>query len=395
MKKAKSLVILAGGKGSRISKYLKNMPKPMAKFNNFHFLEYLIKNFSKYDFKKIYILTFYRYKVIHKKFHKKKYNFVEINCVKEKKAMGTGGALYFLKNKIKEDFILINGDTIFDININELIKGLNKNSLGAIALIKKDHLNNSHKLNELSLKEKKIFFKKNGKLINGGIYFFRRKIFKYIKNIPSSLENDILPNLIQKRFIQGKAFDNFFLDIGSPKNFLISSRKLFNYFHRPAVFLDRDGVINYDYGYVHKFKDFKLRKNVKKSLEILMKKNYYVFIVTNQAGIAKGFYKEIDFENLQKKIKTFFSKKGIFFNEVQFAPFHKEGIIKKYKKDSSLRKPGNLMIKNIFKNWHIKKNKSFMIGDKISDKKAAKKSGLYFEYAKNDLFLQIKKLIKN
>ena len=256
-------------------------------------------------------------------------------------------------------------------------------------------MNNSHKLNKISLKEKKIFFKKNGKLINGGIYFFRRKIFKYIKNIPSSLENDILPNLIEKRFIQGKIFDNFFLDIGSPKNFLISARKLFNYFYRPAVFLDRDGVINYDYGYVHKFKDFKLRKNVKKSLEILMKKNYYVFIVTNQAGIAKGFYKEIDFENLQKKIKTFFSKKEIFFNEVQFAPFHREGIIKKYKKDSSLRKPGNLMIKNIFKNWHIKKNKSFMIGDKISDKKAAKKSGLYFEYVKNDLFLQIKKLIKN
>ena len=71
MKKAKSLVILAGGKGSRISKYLKNMPKPMAKFNNFHFLEYLIKNFSKYDFKKIYILTFYRYKVIHKNFIRK------------------------------------------------------------------------------------------------------------------------------------------------------------------------------------------------------------------------------------------------------------------------------------------------------------------------------------
>ena len=53
------------------------------------------------------------------------------------------------------------------------------------------------------------------------------------------------------------------------------------------------------------------------------------------------------------------------------------------------------MIKNIFKNWHIKKNKSFMIGDKISDEKAAKKSGLYFEYAKDDLFLQFKKIIKN
>ena len=94
------LVILAGGKGSRIKKFLKNNPKPMAKFNNKYFIEYIIQNFSKYNFKRIFILTGYKSKIIINKFHKKLFNFVEINCFKEKTPMGTGGALNILK-KIK------------------------------------------------------------------------------------------------------------------------------------------------------------------------------------------------------------------------------------------------------------------------------------------------------
>ena len=98
------LVILAGGKGSRIKKFLKNIPKPMAKFNNKYFIEYIIQNFSKYSFKRIFILTGYKSKIIINKFHKKLFNFVEIICLKEKTPMGTGGALNILKkNKINEE----------------------------------------------------------------------------------------------------------------------------------------------------------------------------------------------------------------------------------------------------------------------------------------------------
>ena len=94
------LVILAGGKGSRIKNFLHNKPKPMLKFNNIYFLQYIINNFSKYHFKKIYILTGYKSDIIFKNFHNKTFNFTKIICLKEKKLMGTGGALLNLK-KIK------------------------------------------------------------------------------------------------------------------------------------------------------------------------------------------------------------------------------------------------------------------------------------------------------
>ena len=89
-----------------------------------------------------------------------------------------------------------------------------------------------------------------------------------------------------------------------------SEEKLLYHFKRPAVFLDRDGVINEDYGYVHKIKNFMFRKGVLKGLKFLIEKNYYLFIATNQAGIAKNIFKEKDFFNLHKDLK----KKLLFKN---------------------------------------------------------------------------------
>ena len=160
------------------------------------------------------------------------------------------------------------------------------------------------------------------------------------------------------------------------------------------AFLDRDGVINYDNGYIHKKKDFKFREGVLKGLKYLIKKKYYIFIITNQAGIAKGLYSENDLIRLHIFIKNYLYKKNIFFNDVQYSPFHPKGKIKRYKKESPLRKPGNQMIKNIYKNWIINKRKSFMIGDKITDELCAKKSKLYFSYAEKNFYKQIKNIVR-
>ena len=82
---------------------------------------------------------------------------------------------------------------------------------------------------------------------------------------------------------------------------------------KPAVFLDRDGVINHDLGYIHDFKNFKVKIGVIKGLRFLSKKKYLIFIVTNQSGIAKGFFTEQNYKNLTKKIIIFFKKKGVKF----------------------------------------------------------------------------------
>ena len=129
------LVILAGGIGSRIKKHLGGKPKPMLKFNSKYFLNYLINNLGKYNFNKIIILTRYKSDIIYNKFHKKNFNFINIECINEKKKMGTGGALHLIKKKVN-DFVLVNGDSIFDINIVNFIKKRKKDSLGVLALKK-------------------------------------------------------------------------------------------------------------------------------------------------------------------------------------------------------------------------------------------------------------------
>ena len=385
------LIILAGGKGTRIKKYLKGCPKPMLKFNKKYFLTYILNLTSKYDFNKIYILTGYRSKIIFKNFHNKSFNFIKVKCVKEKNEMGTAGALSLLKGRVN-DFVLLNGDTLFDIDYLRLINSLEKNKIGIVSLIK-NKSQNSTKLNTLSL-HKNIIKSKNGKFMNGGVYFFKKKILKIIPKKKCSLENDVLPKLIKNKKINGKIFKDFFLDIGTEKYYKKTSSLLIKNLKKPAAFLDRDGVINHDYGYVHTKKNFKFKNGVIKGLKYLTKKNYYLFIVTNQAGIGKKIFSLNQFIKLHKELKGDLIKHKIYINDVKYSPFHIDAKIQKFKKKSGFRKPGNLMIKEILKKWDIVKKKSFMIGDKISDEICAKRSGLYFEFAKNNFYNQVKLIIK-
>ena len=386
------LVILAGGKGTRIKEFLDNKPKPMVKFNNIYFLQYLINLLGKYSFNKIYILAGYKHEIIFKNFHNKIFNLTKIKCLKERNLMGTGGALLNLKKEKMNDFILVNGDTIFDIDLKTLIKSCGKEKLGTVALAENKKNTNSLKLNSLSIKKHNLSFQRKGKLMNGGIYFFRKKILNLLPVKKFSLENDFLPKLINKKLISGKIYNNFFLDIGTPKYFKTSEKKLRNYFKKPAAFLDRDGVINYDLGYVHKKKDFKFKKGVIDGLKDLKKRNYLIFIVTNQAGIAKGIFKEEDFFKLQFFLSEKLSKFNIMISDVQYSPFHPKGKILKFRKKSNLRKPGNQMIKNILNKFIIDKKKSFMIGDRISDKKCADKSNIKFYFATENFNTLIKKI---
>ena len=97
---------------------------------------------------------------------------------------------------------------------------------------------------------------------------------------------------------------------------------------------------------------------------------------------------------MHKKIIKNLKKKKITINEIKYSPFHPKGIIQKYRKISNTRKPGNLMIKQVFKKWNTDIKCSFMIGDKNSDKICAKTSNLYFEFAKKNFFEQIKSILK-
>tara|TARA_B100001250_G_C19811296_1_gene795828 strand:- start:533 stop:1723 length:1191 start_codon:yes stop_codon:yes gene_type:complete len=388
------LVILAGGKGSRIKNFT-NKPKPIVKFNSLPFLDYLIQNYALYSFKNIYVLAGYKGSQIKKIYSKRKFNLKKINVLIEKKPMDTGGALYNLKKVIKNDFILVNGDSILDINLEKFIQKNLRNHLIRIALISKKFTKNKNKLGNLSLKNNKIIIKNSSPYMNAGVYYCNKKLLKIFEKKKVSLENEIIPKLIKKNKVTGQIIKNkFFLDIGTPYYFKRSSKILKNLFSKPAVFFDRDNTITKDDGYTYKIKDLKFIRKSMQAIKFLIKKNYYIFLVTNQAGIAKGFFKEDSFLKFQEAMKLKMEKNKIYFHDIEYCPYHPKAIIKKYKKKTLLRKPGNMMIKNLEKKWIINKSKSFMIGDSLSDKQTAKKSKIYFEYPKNNLLLQVKSIFK-
>ncbi len=390
------VVIFAGGKGLRIKKFTKNKQKCLIKINNKPFLQNIINKISQENVNRIFILSGVKHKEVHRLYQNKCQNFCKIKCIREEKPLGTSGALAQLKNKNISNFFLINGDTYFDIDYKKLKNSLSRKSIGCMALIDNKTHNSNKKLINLKIKKNKtLSFAKSTKYMNGGVYYFKKDILKYIPNGYGSLEENILPELIRKSKMNGVLFSKkLFIDIGTPKNLKSANLKLKNYLTRPAVFLDRDGVINHDVGYINNFKKLKFRSGVKKGLKYLIKKKYYLFIVTNQAGIAKNKIKLEQFNKLSKELKNEFLSEGISINETMFCPHHAFGVIKQYKKNCKYRKPGNKMILDLKKKWDIDFKLSFMIGDKKSDELCANKTKLKFFYAKGSLFNQIKLITK-
>ena len=388
-----SLVILCGGKGKRLGNLKSQLPKPLLNVGKNSFLEVLIQYYQKYDFEKIYLLAGYKGKKIEQKFHLKSFNFINCEVIIEKKPLDTAGCLSLLKNKIKNDFLLINGDSYVEYNFNKFIKKKKLVNYKILLTSSKIYSQNK-KLINLDIKNSKTFYNIKSKKFNSGVYYFSKKILKIIPNNSStSLEKNIIPEKIKNQSLYADFTNKFFIDIGTKKNFHLAKKILIRRIKKPAIFLDRDGVLNHDFGYVNEIKNLIWKKNTLKALKFLNNKNYYIFIITNQSGIGRGYYSENQFIKLHKNLKKNLSIKKIFIDDVKYCPHHPFFGKGKYKIKCNCRKPENKMILDIMKKWNIDKKKSFMIGDKAIDEKCAKKSKLDFYYAKDDLFKQLKKII--
>ena len=147
-----------------------------------------------------------------------------------------------------------------------------------------------------------------------------------------------------------------------------------------CAFLDRDGVINEDKGYISKIQDFKIYPQTAKAIKLLNDNNFLVILITNQAGIGRGLITLKELRNIHAHLKNIIKKNGAFINDIYFCPFHPVYGVGKYKKNSKDRKPGSGMIRKAKKKWNIDNKQSFMIGDKKTDLLAAKNASLKFYY---------------
>jgi D-glycero-D-manno-heptose 1,7-bisphosphate phosphatase len=145
---------------------------------------------------------------------------------------------------------------------------------------------------------------------------------------------------------------------------------------RPAVFLDRDGTLNHDGGYVYRVADFRWLPGAMNAVRALNARGYYVFVVTNQSGVARGLYDEAAIRDLHEWMKGELRAGGARIDDIRYCPHHPEGNIAAYRTACSCRKPAPGMLLDLMKAWPVIREGSIMIGDRDSDAETGKAAGI-------------------
>jgi len=389
-------VILAGGKGTRLG--LKNLPKPMVDFDGLPLIHrQLIKLDQAEVFNKIYILTGYLGDTIESYFESIIFQNIKLYFFQEAAPLGTAGALKQLLNQeISERFLVVYGDTYLDIDFYRFIEFDNslRAPLGTLFIHPNDHPYDSDLVVLVGNYVKKVLPKPHNpnhilrNFANAALYILDKKIFSSSLEFDNKdLGRDIFPFLPEKSFAAYLSSE-YIKDIGTIDRLNdalrvyksgLPNRKNLNY-KQKAVFFDRDGIINFERKPFVNLSNFKIYNDLIPFLKVLRKKEYLLFIVTNQPVIAKGFLSLDELDKIHFKLEKGLIKEKLYFDEIKFCPHHPEkgfpGELPEYKIACNCRKPDTGMISSLVSHYNIDVENSFLIGDRYTDIKAGNDSGL-------------------
>ncbi len=397
----KEAVILAGGKGTRLSSILQNNPKPMVPFEKVPLIHLQIEQLVKYGYNSINILTSYKSEIIKNYLTKNLDKKVNIHFYEDTKPLGTAGSFLSVLGKLSKHVLVVYGDTLFDINIEKFEKfHFSKKSASASIFLHPNTHPYDSDLVEMNDFHEVIKFhpyphKANKwlpNMVNAAFYLINTKRLVNFQNIPkpSDFGKNLFPKMLkEKHKIFGYVSPEYIKDVGTPDRYakalsdyrknipLLSNLKV----KQKVIFLDRDGTINLlSRNNINNTKDFKIYDYVPEAIKLFNDSNFKVIVITNQPAIAKG---QCDFNTLNKihyKMESILGKSGAFVDRIYFCPHHPDsgfkGEVKSLKIRCQCRKPSTKLVKQAIHDFNIDVKNSWFIGDSSADILVAKKMGI-------------------
>jgi D,D-heptose 1,7-bisphosphate phosphatase len=367
-------VILVGGLGTRLGALTSATPKPLLEIGGRPFLDYLIETCVRFGFRRILLLAGFQPDKVVAYVSAARATLpagCAIDLVAEPRPLGTAGAIRYAADRLEARFLLLNGDSMLDTNWLDLMLAAE----GALAVMALRRLDDTSRYGVVTVEGERVTgFAARGSpqagTINGGVYLIDRRI------IPHLPEQAVLPELAARGLVRGRAQDGFFLDIGVPDAFAQAQTALPRLRRRAAVFFDRDGTLNADDGYTHRPQDLILLPGAVAAVKRVNDLGQYAFLVTNQSGVARGYFTESDVEAFNAALQRKLRAAGAHLDDIRYCPDHPDGTVARYRRASDWRKPAPGMLLDLMKCWPVRPEASLVVGDKESDVAAAQAAGL-------------------
>jgi D,D-heptose 1,7-bisphosphate phosphatase len=302
---------------------------------------------------------------------------IEVLVVPEQ--IGTAGALRFAAPRLEEQFALLDGQAWFDFNWLDLALALMSmpSAAGVLALRREPEA--LHDGVVVLDGEKVVSFEPHrnnpSRLVFAGILVCRRTLLEYLP-AAGALATAVLPRLAVEGRLGGRVYDGFYVDIGVAARVGQALAEVQLIRQRPAAFLDRDGVLNVDRGYVHQSRQLTWIPGAVAAVKWLNDRGFYVFVITNQAGVARGYFGEGDVRRFHAHLVDELRGAGASIDDFRFCPHHPEAAVTHYRTACHWRKPQPGMILDLMRHWPVIVHRSFVIGDRSSDIQAAAAAGI-------------------
>jgi D,D-heptose 1,7-bisphosphate phosphatase len=388
-------LIMAGGKGTRVSSIASDIPKPMIPICGKPILEYQINCLTDNQLKDIVIIVGHLGQHIKEYFGDGSRFGCTISYYTETEPLGTAGALFKLED-LDGDFLLINGDIIFDVDFNRPIAfHQERKALATLVVHPNSHPQDSaiiitdaeERVTGWLNKEDPRRYYKN--LVNSGIHIVSAELLEKSRSAAEKvdLDRDILKPLIKSNRIFAYTTPEYIKDMGTVERYaqvsadikkgMVSRRNLSH--AQRAVFIDRDGTVNQLRGFITRPEDFELLEGAAEAIRSINKAGYLAIIITNQPVIARGEATIGELELIHHKMETELGRDGAFVNDIFYCPHHPDrgfpGERREYKIDCDCRKPKPGLIFRAAQKYHIDLSQSYMAGDDERDVQAGIAAG--------------------